>query len=160
MIELLCTDYNKKATFIHFYLSNAVLGRFKLQEGARLRDQYTDFFDYATEFDTLIKLYIPYASPKQSTLCPEIIKGYAESLMQYNLQNPWDYAFCFTCMQEEGAITYSAIKSYLDVRLQQKQENYSTKEIYDALARLLREAGGKAKEPRPMAEKNKKVLLF
>lgn len=25
MIELLCTDYNKKATFIHFYLSNAVL---------------------------------------------------------------------------------------------------------------------------------------
>ena len=136
------------------------LGRFKLQEGARLRDQYTDFFDYATEFDTLIKLYAPYASPKQSTLCPEIIKRYAESLMYYNLQNPWDYAFCFTCMQEEGAITYSAIKSYLDVRLQQKQENYSTKEIYDALAQLLREAGGKAKEPCPMAEKNKKVLLF
>lgn len=25
MIELLCTDYNKKATFIHYYLSNAVL---------------------------------------------------------------------------------------------------------------------------------------
>ena len=80
--------------------------------------------------------------------------------MKYNLQNSWDYAFCFTCMQEEGVITYSAIKSYLDVRLQQKQENYSTKEIYDALARLLREAGGKAKEPRPMAEKSKKVLLF
>lgn len=27
MIELLCTDYNKKATFIHYYLSNAVLER-------------------------------------------------------------------------------------------------------------------------------------
>ena len=26
MIELLCTDYNKKATFIHYYLNNAVLG--------------------------------------------------------------------------------------------------------------------------------------
>lgn len=25
MIELLCTDYNKKATFIHYYLSNVVL---------------------------------------------------------------------------------------------------------------------------------------
>ncbi|MEZ3445529.1 MAG: protein-export chaperone SecB, partial [Lachnospiraceae bacterium] len=25
VIELLCTDYNKKATFIHYYLSNAVL---------------------------------------------------------------------------------------------------------------------------------------
>ena len=46
------------------------------------------------------------------------------------------------------------------INLQQKQENYSTKEIYDALAQLLCEAGGKAKEPHPMAEKNKKVLLF
>jgi len=26
VIELLCTDYNKKATFIHYYLNNAVLG--------------------------------------------------------------------------------------------------------------------------------------
>lgn len=136
------------------------LGRFKLQEGARLRDQYTDFFDYATEFDTLIKLYVPYASPRQRTLCPEIVKRYVESLIQYTIQNPWDYAFCLTCMQENGAITYSAIKSYLDIRLQQKQEEYSTKEIYDALARLLHEAGGKPKEPRPMTEKNKKVLLF
>ena len=26
MIELLCTDYNKKATFIHYNLNSAVLG--------------------------------------------------------------------------------------------------------------------------------------
>ena len=26
MIELLCTDYNKKATSIHYYFGNAVLG--------------------------------------------------------------------------------------------------------------------------------------
>ena len=27
MIELLCTDYNKKATSIHYYFGNAVLER-------------------------------------------------------------------------------------------------------------------------------------
>ena len=32
MIELLCTDYNKKATFIHYYLSNAVLAPCKLEQ--------------------------------------------------------------------------------------------------------------------------------
>jgi len=26
VIELLCTDYNKKATSIHYYFGNAVLG--------------------------------------------------------------------------------------------------------------------------------------
>ena len=30
MIELLCTDYNKKATSIHYYFGNAVLGKPKL----------------------------------------------------------------------------------------------------------------------------------
>jgi len=28
VIELLCTDYNKKATSIHYYFGNAVLGMF------------------------------------------------------------------------------------------------------------------------------------
>lgn len=32
MIELLCTDYNKKATFIHYYLSNAVLAIFNIDD--------------------------------------------------------------------------------------------------------------------------------
>lgn len=136
------------------------LGRFKLQKGARLRDQYTDFFDCHTEFDTLTKIYTPYASPGQSTLCPEVVRIYVKNLMQYEIQNPWDYAFCFMCIQEEGVITYPAMKAYLDIRSQKKQKEYSTEEIYESLADLLREAGGKAKEPRPMAEKNKKVLLF
>ena len=35
MIELLCTDYNKKATSIHYYFGNAVLGGFKLALSAQ-----------------------------------------------------------------------------------------------------------------------------
>ena len=38
MIELLCTDYNKKATFIHYYLSNVVLEE-KIDSGAITSDE-------------------------------------------------------------------------------------------------------------------------
>lgn len=37
MIELLCTDYNKKATSIHYYFGNAVLVK-QLQENAAVID--------------------------------------------------------------------------------------------------------------------------
>ena len=39
------------------------IGRFKLQEGARLRTEYVDFKDYITEFDTDNRIYVPYAAP-------------------------------------------------------------------------------------------------
>ena len=36
MIELLCTDNNKKATFIHYYLRNAVLGIYQIQKKEKM----------------------------------------------------------------------------------------------------------------------------
>ena len=45
MIELLCTDYNKKAIFIHCYFSNAVLGSyFAITETINGFDIYNDYF--------------------------------------------------------------------------------------------------------------------
>ena len=57
------------------------LGRFKLQEERGCADQYTDFFDYATEFDTLIKLYLPLCPTETKYPVPGNHKRYAESLM-------------------------------------------------------------------------------
>ena len=68
--------------------------------------------------------------------------------------------FVSTCMQEEGAITYSAIKSYLDVRLQKKRKTIRQKEIYDALARLLREACDKKRKNRVRWQKRIKSAII
>lgn len=40
MIELLCTDYNKKATSIHYYFGNAVLA-IKSFDGVRQKGKET-----------------------------------------------------------------------------------------------------------------------
>lgn len=118
------------------------LARFKLQEGARLRDTYADFFDYNTEFDTINRIYAPYASPERSSIYPQIMRTYARTLMEYPIQNPWDYAFCMECLRIQSAIPYREIHAYLNTRLEQKKSVYSNKEIYKALGRILREAGG------------------
>ena len=46
------------------------LCRFKLKLGARLRDEYQDFTDYSTEYDTINIINVPFAAPYESTLSP------------------------------------------------------------------------------------------
>ena len=47
------------------------LARFKLQAGARLRSDYVDFYDYETEFDTVNRIYVPYAAPDHPGIWPQ-----------------------------------------------------------------------------------------
>lgn len=141
------TSVDKKEFLTQIYLDEIVpkknceieLGRFKLQKGARLRDNYIDFSDYNTEFDTLIKIYTPYASIGNSIVCPEILKEYAKTLMQYAIQNPWDYSFCFSCMQGSGMMSYDVVKTYLNMRQQKEDINYLPEEIYIQLNNILSE---------------------
>lgn len=136
------------------------LARFKLQEGSRLRDDYTDFFDHNTEFDTVNRISVPYASPEKSSICPQITRVYAETLMEYPIQDPWDYPFCMECLKAQFAIPYREIHAYLDIRLGQKKEAYSNMEIYKAFRRILLGAGGKRGIDTRKEKVERKVLLL
>lgn len=136
------------------------LARFKLHPGARLRDTYTDFFDFNTEFDTLIKIYVPYASPVAGSVSPEILRAYAEALMKYPVKNPWDDAFCLSCMQRAGTMGYEAVKSYLNARSLGEKKDYSVEEIYFMLETILYEVSGNLTERSDDEKNNRKMLLL
>lgn len=135
------------------------LARFKLQEGARLRDSYTDYFDYHTEFDTIIRIYVPYASLDRKTVCPEITRAYAETMMQYPITNPWDCAFCLNCLQGNQPMSYGEIKAYLNLRLQ-KERDYAPAEIYHAFSKLILESKGQGTNPKNEPGNDRKMLLL
>ncbi len=135
------------------------LARFKLQPGARLRDTYTDFYDYHTEFDTLDRTNALYAAPGKHSIWPQILKCFGDSLMKYAIQNPWDYAFCLNCMQLKDAMPYDGIKAYLNVRLKQDRE-YTNADIYEALKQILMEAGGQGAGGRAAENRERKLLLL
>lgn len=135
------------------------LARFKLQPGARLRDTYTDFYDYRTEFDTLDRTNAPYAAPGRHSIWPQILKCFGDSLMKHPIQSPWDYAFCLNCMRLKEAMPYEGIKAYLNVRLKQDRE-YTNADIYEALKQILMEAGGQGAGGRTAENREKKLLLL
>lgn len=134
------------------------LARFKLQPGARLRDAYTDFYDYCTEYDTLNRIHVPYASPERHSIWPRMLQCFASSMMEYPMQDARDQAFCLNCLQLTEAMPYRAVKSYLDVRMGQKRD-YSNAEIYDGLKSILQQVSGTGYGTGRTEKKERKMLL-
>lgn len=134
------------------------LGRFKFQSGARLRTEYVDFYDYDTEFDTVNIIHVPYASPGHISISPQLLKCFAGEMMRFSIQNPWDCAFCMDCLQLREAMSYDALRAYLNVRLEQDCD-YTNMQIYSALKRILQETGGK-KMSSGQSEKKENTLLM
>lgn len=126
------------------------LCRFKLQPGAYLRYEYTDFNDRATEYDTLNTLHVPYSSGGRATLSPEISFAFAEELMGTRPSDPLDAAFCLQALDRSRPVAAETIAGYLALRLGEPMDNFSSNgKLYDGLRRVLMEAkrgGGKARE--------------
>ncbi len=136
------------------------LARFKLQPGARLRDVWTDFEDYSTEFDTINRIHVPYAAPKRSSIFPEILKSFARELLVSPGKEPWDFAFCMNVLQTERAMSYEAVEMYVNLRLERQRSGYSSQEIYDSLRQILAESRGKERSPTAAGWEGRKMLLI
>ena len=80
MIELLCTDYNKKATFIHYYLNNAVLVE---DVCSRIvpEDELSHLLDYVLDFacdEKILGLY-KRVCRRYLYIYPSCIRSYIEA---------------------------------------------------------------------------------
>ena len=135
------------------------LARFKLQAGARLRSDYVDFYDYETEFDTVNRIYVPYAALDHPGIWPQILKSFARELLKYAVTDPWDCAFCLQCLQRKEAMPYEAVRAYLHARLGQNKE-YTNMQMYGALKRILGEAGGREEIPGQTRKKEGTLLML
>ena len=135
------------------------LARFKLQPGARLRWEYVDFYDYETEFDTINRIYTPYATLGRPGIWPEILKSFARTLLQYPVKNPWDQAFCLDCLQLKEAMPYEAVCAYLRARRSGDRE-YTNIQIYSALKSILGELSSREEETERMPKKEGTLLML
>lgn len=116
------------------------LCRFKLREGAKLRVDYTSFQDFATEFDTVNVINVPYGSIEGSSLSPKITRYFGEELIRYDLKDPWDIQFASTCIQSKDPIEKSIITNYLVFKINIARKEYSNEDLYYYLEQALRKA--------------------
>lgn len=120
------------------------LGRFRLQEGARLRTAYEGFEDYQTEYDTVNRIHAPYAGPGGAGLWPQLLRTYAEELLETGTTNAYDVSFAMTVLGADGQAAPACISAYLTRAGEKAGEQPSNGEYYQKLLRILkdRQSGG------------------
>lgn len=118
------------------------LCRFTLQEGAQLRYQYRDFEDRNTIYDTLNRVYVPYASFGGSTLAPEITRSFAAEMLELSNITDFDALFCMQLLGQNQPVGAEALRAYLRRKEQREFMGTSNIEIYMGLAEVLKKALG------------------
>ena len=117
------------------------LGRFKLKLGAQLRSAYEDFFDFATEYNTVNYIHCHYAGFQMSTFHPLPLRQFAKELLESELSNAYDIAFSLQCLNQDR-IQREVIAHYLANRLGTGYREYTNEQIHQQLGRIIRENKG------------------
>lgn len=112
------------------------LCRYKLKLGARLRDEYQDFTDYATDYDTVNIISVPFAAPFESTLSPILTRRFAKEALAGRPVHPFDYTFISLCAQGEP-VARSLITAYSAARLGIVASDCSNQDMHRHLAKIL-----------------------
>lgn len=120
-----------------FLSSNEMeLCRFKMKEGARLREKHVDFSDFSTEFNTLNLINTKYSSYSSYTLHPKIIKTFARFLLQKSTDSE-DYVFSMLCLNS-NIIQREILIKYINKKLSLEKTSLSNNEIYEMLNKIYR----------------------
>jgi len=87
--------------------------RYKLQEGAALRDRHTDLLDMATEYNTLIYIYATWGGLREKTMAPAVTRRFAREILASGSPGAEDIGFAYLCLSQPGAIPMEILKDYL-----------------------------------------------
>lgn len=117
------------------------VARFKLKLGAKLRTEHIDFFDFATEYNTINYLHCQYAGIKKSTYHPIVLQYFARELLKNRPLNPYDIAFALECLNQER-VQREVIDFYICNRLELDFQTLSNSQIHKYLNRILLETKG------------------
>lgn len=121
------------------------LGRFRLQEGARLRTVYENFEDYQTQYDTVNRIYVPYVQIGGAGLWPQLLMVYALELLETGTEDVYDVSFAMELLGTKGHVSPECVKWYVQKAGGLQTQKTSNEDIYGGLLRILKErrTGGK-----------------
>jgi hypothetical protein len=134
------------------------LGRFKLKEGAYLRSDYKDLYDFATEYNTINLVHVLYAGYGEPTICGDILKYFAKAAVAARARNPLDVTFAMLCLNQarverQTLYTYIANKTEGDVR------PMTNAQIHRELVRILEAIKKESPPPRSAGAVRRKVVV-
>lgn len=135
------------------------LCRFHLRSGARLRDQYRDFGDMETEYDTVSLIYSEWGGLGGKTLSPAIIKYFANIVLESENSQLEDRSFAYLCLTQPGTIPAHVLISYISMRSGVRlKEVVNNQIIYRSMCGIIKEIQ-KGKEKGAGSRKERHKIL-
>lgn len=121
------------------------MGRFKLKKGSRLRTEYKDFWDMATEYDTVNLIHLNYSARQRSTISHVITTHFAREAFPHLSDNALDCAFCTCCLSGGEGVSRELIESYIANRLGREHKELDNVALHSALCEVLSLITGRAR---------------
>lgn len=117
------------------------LARFKLKKGSRLRSDYQNFEDFATEFNTLNVIHTHYAGIGQSTIHPSILRYFAKEVLTIGSKGMEDTMFAMLCLNN-ATVERELLLHYIANRFEMDYKDYPNWQLHRYLVSILQELMG------------------
>jgi len=135
------------------------MGRFKLKKGSRLRTEYKDFWDIATEYDTVNLIHVRQAARRYPTLSPAITMHFAREAFSYLNGNPLDSAICTACLTSGEAVGRELLTRYVCNRLKREYREMDNVRLHEGLAEVLDLISGRARDNKGKGHRDGVLLI-
>ena len=114
--------------------------RFITRVGAELRNDYNSFIDLRRDFNLLELINTKYSSRHElGTLHPKILKLFGKEVSKKENLDIYDINFYVNCLN--GNVERDVIITYINLKLQMENGNYSNEELYQYLVKILENLG-------------------
>lgn len=112
------------------------LGRFKLKNGAYLRSDYQDLYDFVTEYNTINIVHTQVAAQQESTLPASLLQYFAKEVLETGTDDLMDMNFAFTCLNS-NVVARKVITAYINFKLKLNQTAMTNIELHSHLVTIL-----------------------
>ncbi len=135
------------------------LCRFHLEKKAKLRSEYQDFADFSTKYNTINRIYVPYAEKKMSTLWPYLLEYFAKKNMKKQKLQTEDVIFCMNILRDKKAVSRDLIITYIEKKTEKEVKDFDNYNLYLELLKILQEGSYEEKKKEQRVRKPYKIIV-
>lgn len=133
--------------------------RFKLRQGAKLRNQYKAFYDIETEYDTVNLVHATWAGVDGETMSPVVMRMFGEEIKGCENSDEEDRSICFSILNG-NSISRKSLLLYMKDRKIDIDEDAGNKEIFQGLEVIIRNFSGNSVNPyQKSVPKHSKIII-
>ena len=134
--------------------------RFRLQNGALLRNSYRNFQDMGTEFDTVNEVYAQWSGYQESSVSFRVLCEFAKEALKGTISDQLDIMMVHQILNLNGTtMNRQALQFYVANRTGREYRQLSNMDIYRGLQEILRMMQGASQSTNMRSRENRRILV-